>query len=212
MHYLLGYHDIHAFVPGLNDLVYGNEMYGIESASSKIEKGKVAVNALKEYRNAKNIKDIASMEKYEQILTKNINYLGYGYLEKPEDIIPPISLTFYTFHLMVVLGSWFMLLFALVLFFSLKKDITKYKWLLLSAVFSIPLGYVASEAGWIVAEVGRQPWAIQDLMPVGIAATDIASSNVKITFFMFATLFTLLLIAEIKIMLKQIKIGFEGGH
>lgn len=209
---LLGYHDIHAFVPGLKDLVYGNEKYNIESAQSKIEKGKIAIDALKNYKIAKKANDTLGMKKYEEILNKNMKYFGYGHLDKPEDIVPPIPITFYTFHLMVALGSWFLILFALILFFTLKREILNYRWLLISAVASIPLGYIASEAGWIVAEVGRQPWAIQDLMPVGIAVTDISTSNVKTTFFMFATLFTILLLAEIKIMLKQIKIGPEGGH
>ncbi|GGD49773.1 cytochrome ubiquinol oxidase subunit I [Malaciobacter pacificus] len=209
---LLGYHDINAFVPGLKDLVYGNEKYNIESAQSKMDKGKIAINALKEYKKAKKINDIENIRKYQEILEKNMKYFGYGHLKKPEDIIPPIPLTFYTFHLMVALGSWFLVLFALLLFFTLKREILNHKWLLISTVTSIPLGYIASEAGWIVAEVGRQPWAIQDLMPVGIALTDISTSNVKTTFFMFLFLFTALLIAEIKIMIGQIKIGPEGGH
>lgn len=208
----LGYHDIHAFVPGLNDLVFGNEKYNIEATKSKMEKGKIAIKALKEYKNAKKTDNKEDIIKYENILSDNIKYFGYGHLDKPEDVIPPLALTFYTFHLMVALGSWFLVLFALILIFAMKKNILEYRVLLISAVASIPLGYIASEAGWIVAEVGRQPWAIQDLMPVGIAATDISTSNVQITFFMFATLFTVLLIAEIKIMLKQIKIGPEGGH
>jgi len=113
---------------------------------------------------------------------------------------------------MVALGSWFIVLFLVVLYLSMANEIERFrKWLWL-ALWSIPLGYVAAEAGWIVAEVGRQPWAIQDLMPVGIAATNLASVNVKISFFMFAILFTILLIAEIKIMLKQIRLGFEGGR
>jgi len=64
--------------------------------------------------------------------------------------------------------------------------------------------------GWVVAEVGRQPWAIQGLMPVKVATTNIAVGHVQATFFMFLGVFTLLLIAEIKIMLKQISIGPEG--
>ena len=69
---------------------------------------------------------------------------------------------------------------------------------------------IASQAGWVVAEVGRQPWAIQDYLPVNAATTNINAGSVKVTFFMFLTVFTVLLIAEIKIMLKQIKIGPEG--
>lgn len=146
------------------------------------------------------------------ILEKNMKYFGYGHLKKPEDVVPPVAITFYSFHTMVALGTWFFLLFVLILFFSIKREISKYKLLLISSIASIPLGYIASEAGWIVAEVGRQPWAIQDLMPVGIAVTDISSTSVQATFFLFAVLFTLLLVAEIKIMLKQISLGFEGGH
>ncbi len=209
---LLGYHDINAFVPGLKDLVYGNEKYNIESAQSKIDKGKIAIEALKNYKEAKRNNDMLKANEYQSILEKNMQYFGYGHLKKPEDIVPPIAITFYTFHLMVALGTWFLVLFALLLYFTLKKEIMEYKLLLKSAVFSIPLGYIASEAGWIVAEVGRQPWAIQDLMPVGVAVTNISSTNVQITFFLFAFLFTALLIAEIKIMLKQIKIGPNGGH
>ncbi|MGB6329040.1 MAG: cytochrome ubiquinol oxidase subunit I [Halarcobacter sp.] len=208
----LGYHNIHSFVPGLKDLVYGNEEYNIESAQSKIEKGKKAINALKMYKLAKKTNNQEDIKKYEQILNEKMKYFGYGHLDKPEDIVPPIAITFYTFHIMVALGTWFLILFALILFFTMKKEILNQKILLKSAIFSIPLGYVAGEAGWIVAEVGRQPWAIQDLMPVGLAATDIGTTNVVVSFFMFATLFTILLIAEIKIMLKQIKIGPEGGH
>ena len=208
----LGYHDINAFVPGLKDLIYGNKQYNIESTFSKMEKGKIAVDALKKYKEAKRENDIQKALKYQKILEENMKYFGYGHIKNAQDVIPPIDITFYAFHIMVALGTWFLILFALILFFTLKKDILNYRLLLASAVASIPLGYIAGEAGWIVAEVGRQPWAIQDLMPVGIAVTNIATSNVQITFFMFASLFTILLIAEIKIMLKQIKIGPNGGH
>lgn len=209
---LLGYHDTTAYVPGLKDLVYGNEQRGIVGADFKIQKGKLAIDALKNYKEFKAKGDMSSAELSRKVLEENMPYFGYGYLKNPEDVVPPIALTFYAFHVMVLLGGWFIFLFALVLFYATKKDISKYKLLLKAALFSIPLGYIAAEAGWIVAEVGRQPWAIQDLMPVGVAVTDIASSNIAISFFMFAALFTLLLIAEIKIMLKQIKIGPNGGH
>lgn len=68
---------------------------------------------------------------------------------------------------------------------------------------------IASQAGWVVAEVGRQPWAIQDLLPVTVARTNLTSGTVQTTFYMFLILFTLLLIAEISIMVKQINIGPE---
>ena len=77
-------------------------------------------------------------------------------------------------------------------------------------VLSLFLGYLAQQAGWIVTEVGRQPWAIQDMLPVTIARSNLDSGTVAVTFFLFLALFTVLLIAELKIMTKQISIGPEG--
>lgn len=209
--YLLGLmatRGINNFTPGIDDLVYGNEKFNIPSAQSKIDSGKIALNALENIKLASEKNDEKSILENRKILDENMHNFGYGYLDKPEDIVPPVGLTFYSFHIMVALGSYFIVLFLATLYLSMANRIEKYKKLLRACVFSIPLGYVACEAGWIVAEVGRQPWAIQDLMPIGIAATNLASVNVKLSFLLFVVLFTALFIAEIKIMLKQIKIGF----
>lgn len=209
---LLGYHDMNAFVPGIKDIVYGNETYGIMSTQEKMDKGKLAVQALEDYKSAKEGNDLIKAQEAQKILEANMQYFGFGHIKTPEQVVPPVATTFYAFHIMVTLGGWFIFLFAALLYLSMKKDIIKYRVLLHSAVWSIPLGYIAGEAGWVVSEVGRQPWAIQDLMPVGIAATHISTTNVMISFVMFAVLFTALLIAEIKIMTKQIQIGPDGGH
>ena len=209
--YLLGLmatRGINNFTPGIDDLVYGNEKFNIPSTQSKIDSGKIALNALENIKLASEKNDEKGILENRKILDENMHNFGYGYLDKPEDIVPPVGLTFYSFHVMVALGSYFIVLFLTTLYLSMANRIEKYKKLLWACVFSIPLGYVACEAGWIVAEVGRQPWAIQDLMPVGIAATNLASVNVKLSFLLFVVLFTALFIAEIKIMLKQIKIGF----
>ena len=208
----LSFHDINAYVPGIKDLVYGNEERGILSVEEKMQKGKVAIEALESYKEAKKTSNEFLLNNSKILLDENMKYFGYGHIKNKEDVIPPVSITFYSFHIMVGLGTWFTILFALVLFLSTKKEILNYRIILKLTLFSIPLGYIASEAGWVVAEVGRQPWAIQDLMPVGIAATKIATTNVMISFFIFAILFTVLLIAEIEIMTKQIKIGPNGGH
>ncbi|QKF65864.1 cyanide-insensitive cytochrome oxidase CioAB, subunit I [Arcobacter venerupis] len=207
---LLSYHNINAYVPGIKDLVYGNEEQGIISTEEKMQKGKIAINSLENYKEAKDSNNQLLQNESKVLLEENMKYFGYGHIKNKEDVIPPIAISFYSFHIMVALGMWFTLLFIIVLFFLTKRDIMKYPIILKSALWSIPLGYIASEAGWIVAEVGRQPWAIQDLMPVGIAATKIASTNVMISFFVFAILFTVLLIAEIKIMTKQIGLGPES--
>ena len=74
-------------------------------------------------------------------------------------------------------------------------------------LWSILLAYLASQFGWVVAEVGRQPWTIQDVLPVQAAVSGVPAGNVMTTFILFAVLFTVLLVAEVTIMLKQIRKG-----
>jgi cytochrome d ubiquinol oxidase subunit I len=115
---------------------------------------------------------------------------------------------------MVFLGFYFILFFALILIFIYKNRIDKKRWLLWLALFSIPLPYIAGQAGWVVAEVGRQPWVIQDYLPTIAAVSQIDASAVQVTFWLFFVVFTTLLIAEISIMTKQVKIGpkEKGGN
>jgi len=204
---LLAYRKADAFVPGINDLVYGNEKYGVESASEKMAKGKVAIQALANYKAAVKSGDTIIKADAVKIFNEHYKYIGYGYLDKPEDIIPNVALNFYSFRFMVALGVYFILLFIIVLFYSFKNNLEQKKLILKIMLWSIPLGFLASTLGWIVAEVGRQPWAIQDILPTMAATSHIAVGAVKTTFFLFLAFFTVLLIAEIKIMLKQIKIG-----
>jgi cytochrome d ubiquinol oxidase subunit I len=97
-----------------------------------------------------------------------------------------------------------------VLFFVYKKDITAApKWLHWSAIIMVPLAYIASESGWLVAEFGRQPWTIQDMLPTCASVSNLQSSSVIITFFIFLVLFTTMLAVEINILMKQIKKGPE---
>jgi len=219
---LLGYKNSDAFVPGVYDLANGNKEFNIMSATEKIERGRVAINTLREYKEAKKSGDKEKLSALAMKFDKNTDegkvflneyfkYFGYGYLNKPEDIIPNIPLTFYSFHIMVALGFYFLAFFVIILFFLYKKQLENNKWLLWLSIITIPLAYIASQAGWVVAEVGRQPWVIQDVMPTIAAVSQIDASSVKITFFLFALIFTALLIAEVKIMTKQIKIGPKDG-
>ncbi len=199
-----------SFVPGIDDLVYGNATYGVMGVVDKMKLGRAAVGDLATYKLARQSGDVFSAESALVRFRANSEYLGYGYLATPEEAVPPVAISFYAFHIMVVLGSFFPVLFLAYLFFLYKGQLEEQRWLLPVGLLSLLLGTVAQQAGWVVAEVGRQPWAIQGMMPVSVATTNLDVGNVQTTFFMFLGLFTLLLIAEVKIMLKQISIGPEG--
>lgn len=207
---LLGKRSIDGYVAGINDLIYGNAKHSIPSMNERIQSGKITINALNDFSQAKKQGDELKMQSSLSTLQTHFKDFGYGYFDNPKDLVPNIPLVFYSFHIMVWLGGWFFLLTLSVLYLCMANRIERFRKILWACVWSIPLAYIAVEAGWIVAEVGRQPWAIQDLLPVHIAATNLSSVNVKISFFLFALIFTALLIAEIKIMTTQIKKGFEG--
>ena len=205
--------DRNTFVPGLTDLVYGNSSQGIMSVSEKIKRGKTARDLLSDYKTAKRDNDlqraegISGMFRDKKFIDNYFRYFGYAFFDKPEDLIPNVKLSFYSFHIMVILGFYFILVFAVALFFLFKGTLLKNRWFLWIALCSILLPYTAGEFGWVLAEAGRQPWIIQDLMPVSTAVSQIGSGSVITTFILFAVLFTILLIAEVSIMIKQIKLG-----
>ena len=209
---LLAKRNIDGFVPGINDLVFGNDEEQIVGVGDKIRSGRVAVASLGDYKAARKAGDDSAAETSLQLFDQHRDYLGYGYLDSAEQAVPPVALTFYAFRVMVGLGTFFILLFLVFLFLSAKNKLEDQRLLLKLGVLSLFFGYVAQQAGWVVTEVGRQPWAIQDMLPVTIARSNLDSGTVAVTFFMFLLLFTALLIAEIKIMTKQISLGPKGGE
>jgi len=141
------------------------------------------------------------------VLEENVEYFGYGYIQDKGDLVPPVGMVYWPFRIMVGLGCFLLLLMAVVLWAERKDRIAGLAWLQWVALFSIPLVYIAGQAGWIVAEVGRQPWAIQDLLPVNAAVSSLSVGAVRTTFFVFVAVFTLFLVIEIRILLKAIMKG-----
>ena len=201
--------DPNAYVPGIKDLVHGNPERNILSIQEKSEKGKIAIQSLAAYSNAKKANNDSLAKTSLASFETNYPYFGYGYYagRDEHELIPNIPLTFYSFRIMVGLGFHFIALFLVVLILIRKDKIEKKRFILYTALWTIPLAYIASELGWIVAEVGRQPWVIQDILPTIAAVSQIQPASVQITFWLFFVLFTGLLIAEIKILVSQIKKG-----
>ena len=212
--------DFEGYVPGVNNILNGYTTPDgkVEpSVDEKIERGKKAIAALAAYRKGK--KEGAEdtlLNKQLSILNENMPYFGYGYIRDKSEVVPPIAVNFWAFRIMVGAGCLFILFFAVVLAGAYgwpkqlwrDRSITGLpKWHYWIAIALIPLAYIASESGWLVAEFGRQPWTIQDMLPTWAAVSDLQSSSVMITFFLFLILFTTMLAVEINIMLKQIKKG-----
>lgn len=210
---LLATHDTDGFVPGINDLLQGGytQPNGEKALSveEKIKRGQKAITALGNYRKAKQEGDNAQMQEARKVLDKNMKYFGYGYIKDPNTLVPNVWLSFWSFRVMVGFGVYFIGLFALILIVAWKHKLSQLRWLHWISLWSLPFAYLASQAGWIVAEVGRQPWAIQDMLPVNAAISKLETGSVQTTFFIFLVMFTVLLIAEINIMLKAIKKGPE---
>lgn len=209
---ILAKHDLHAYVPGISDIIKGftidekGDTVNTVSYEERIRQGKLAHEALRAYDVARAKQDEAAMIAAENDLKKYYPYFGYGYFDSVEEAIPPVGLTFTSFRIMVFLGVYFLLYFVVALFAVYFKDdwLQKKKWLQWIAMVSVPFMWVCSEAGWAVAEVGRQPWTVQDLLPTKAAISEIQSGSVILTFWLFAIIFTVLLIAEVSIMVRQI--------
>lgn len=207
------------FVPGILDLVRGNKEQGVLSLEEKISRGTVAIEALRELKDTRD----TDSERYNELLAlfsdeewveDHFRYFGYGYFrgKDPSTVIPHVPVAFYSFHLMVILGGFFVLVFLATLYWGIRGRIDNKRWLLRIALWTIPLAYIASQAGWVLSEMGRQPWVIQDLMPTFAAVSRINTETVQITFWLFALTFTALLIAELSIMFKQVKSGPKEGE
>ncbi len=213
---ILGTRSLDGFVPGVNDLLNGyTKADGTlePSADEKIEMGKKAISALSAYRIAKSDGNESEASKQALILKENFKYFGYGYIKDKSELVPFIPINFWAFRIMVGLGSFFILFFAVIGYQQWrKKDINGKKWLLRTAIWLIPLGYICSECGWLVAEFGRQPWTIQDMIPVSASVSDVGAGSVATTFFIFLALFTTMLAVEISIMVKQINKGIGDNE
>ena len=206
---LLATHSLDGYVPGVNDILNGYTRADGKrelSAEEKMQRGRRAIATLAEYRKlrAEN-KDDAHLKTLAAQLKQDMPYFGYGYIKDRSELVPYIPVNFYAFRIMVGVGTLLLLFFLVIGHVSWRMDIVaSRRWLYLAAIAMLPLAYVASEAGWIVAELGRQPWAIQDMMPTVAAVSDLQPGSVALTFFIFLVLFTVLLAAEIRIMLKVI--------
>lgn len=211
----LAYRDFNAYVPGVKDLLDGGyletkpDSQAVKpiTTNEKMVFGKMAQNALKEYKLAQKHHNDSLATVNKAVFAATSPYYGYGYMKDKKQLIPNIPLTFYSFRFMVIFGGFFLLYFIFILY--IRRRIENLKWLQILALWAIPLAYLTSFSGWIVAEVGRQPWAIQDLLPTFAAVSDVPVGSIQTTFAIFAIMFIVLFIAIVSIMVHEIRKGPE---
>ncbi len=218
----LAFSDFNAYVPWINDILYkgytDNDWVYHKSYVERIKEGKKVLNAFKEYKQA--IKDqnynLAESLKPQFLITETlsdgtkVNKLhpdfGFAYFDENNlwELVPNVNLMFYTFRIMVWVGTILPFIFLAILIATYTDKIENKKWLLKIWILSFLLAFLGQELGWVVAEVWRQPWTVQDILPTKMSTSHTDVWAVKLTFFLFLAIFTALIIAEVKIMLKAI--------
>jgi len=198
-------------VLGINELVGQAKIkirYGIE--------GYGALQRLMKDRNDTNARVLLSLRSED---------IGYALLLKkftddvvnatPEQIelaawstVPNVPVLFWSFRLMVGCGFFFILLFTTAAIVSVRHKFES-RFFLWMAFLSLPLPWLAAELGWVVAEVGRQPWVIQGILPTFLGTSSLTTTALYISIAGFVLLYSLLAIVEIFLMVKYIKLGPE---
>jgi len=150
--------------------------------------------------------------------------LGYGLLLKkyapnvvdatPEqikaavnDTIPNVAPIFWSFRIMVGLGVWFLFVFSAAFIVLARRRLARNRWLMKIAMWSIPLPWIAIELGWIVAEYGRQPWTISEVLPTYLSVSSVGLGEILFSLGGFIAFYTFLLVVELYLMQKYIRIG-----
>ncbi|GGX18849.1 cytochrome bd oxidase subunit I [Pigmentiphaga litoralis] len=216
---LIGTRSLTTEIPGIHELV--------DLAKVRIRQGIRAYDALEHIRAEGSATAISPplAERFEA----DGHLLGYAlllkrYVDDPRhatdaqidqaawDTVPQVAPLFWSFRVMVVLGMFFIVLTATFFVLSARRRLDAHPWLLKVAVAAIPLPWVAAECGWIVAELGRQPWSIEGVLPTAVAVSNLGVQTVLTTLIGFAALYTVLLVIETKLMLKAIRKGPEHEH
>lgn len=210
---LIATHSIDTPVKGLRDIVAENEQ--------RVRSGLIANRTLTAMRKG----DVT--DENMELFKAHQKDLGYGLLlvehaadplnpteqeikTAARNSVPSVTLNYFAFRVMLGIVSVLGLLCVAAGYFLIyKNDLQARPKVLKVLVLSIPLPFICCEAGWILAEFGRQPWAIQDVLPTYLATSSLSPVDVGISLLCFIGIYTVLLIIEMKLMVKAIKKGPE---
>ncbi len=201
----------------------------ITGLSEILEKNRLRVrNGIKAYKSLQALRSGQHDEATVAEFNLNKADLGYGlllkrYTEKVVDAtdtqielaakysLPRVLPLFWTFRVMVACGFIMLLIFVFaVIASSIRK--CRQTWLLRASFFMIPLPWIACETGWFVAEFGRQPWSIAEILPTFLSVSSLTELDLYLSLAGYISLYTLFLAIELFLMLKFIKQGPSSLH
>jgi len=216
---LIGTRSLDTAIPGIYELV--------DRAKAHIVDGIKAYDALEQIRAAGGTQTISPQLR--AAFEDNGHDLGYALLLKryvddprqatPEqidkaawDTVPQVAPLFFLFRIMVGISMILILLTATFFVLSARHALDRHRWLLKVAVFAIPLPWIAVEAGWLVAEFGRQPWVIEGVLPTAVAVSNLGIKTLLISLGGFILIYTVLFVIEMKLLFKTIRKGPTEEH
>lgn len=124
-----------------------------------------------------------------------------------KDSIPRVAPLYFAFRIMVACGLLMFLIFAFSFWSVIRHRVGEKKWLLRAALYGIPLPWIAVETGWFVAEYGRQPWAVGEVLPTAVASSTLTASDIIFSMVLICRLYTVFLVAELFLMFKFARLG-----
>jgi cytochrome d ubiquinol oxidase subunit I len=212
---LIATHSVDEKVLGLKELMQQHE--------TRIRSGIIAYGALQKLQAGDD------SEAVHQAFEDHKNDLGYALLLKryapnvvnatdqqiaqaTKDTIPRVWPLFWAFRIMVGCGFLMLFIFAAAFYFTAQRTAWKRRWLLRLALYAIPLPWIAAELGWIVAEYGRQPWTIAEVLPTFLSSSTLAPADVRTSLVAFSFFYGALLIAELYLMFKYARLGPSSLH
>ncbi len=212
---LIGTRSIEHPIVGIKDILEANEQ--------RIRDGMVAYGLLQKLKSGQqDDKTKAQFEHYKKDL-------GYGLLLKKytdnvvdateeqihlakKSTVPKVAPLFWAFRIMVASGFAMLLIFGIAFYASSTQKVMQYRWLLWAALYAIPLPWIACEMGWIVAEYGRQPWSIAEILPTHLSVSTRTSGDLYLSLAGFIGFYTLLFIVEMFLMFKYARLGPSALH
>ncbi|WP_321944358.1 cytochrome ubiquinol oxidase subunit I [Paraburkholderia tropica] len=212
---LLETHSLDGTVPAISELE--------KQAQARVYNGVPAVQALKVL--SANPDDAGALAVFNQ----HKDDLGYGFLaqryaddlstltpaqvtQAAKDSIPPVAPVFWAFRVMVGMGLLMFVFFVLAMIFSVRNDVHKRRWFLRLVPWMIPVPFIANECGWIVAEVGRQPWTVYNVLPTWMSASTHSVGYMVFSLIGFVSIYTIFIVIEMMLMVKAIKQGPDDVH